>query len=120
MHQQQYRPMSACAVYAGQHGSKMFICESSVRQRTSLERDSVSLKALSSFSTMFPLFSSSRTGQNRDWFIQKLTHSHTITPWVTSLLKTLWEKEKLLVTSNFSFSQCFLPAWVTFCHFLQI
>ena len=25
-------------------------------------------------------------------------------PWETSLLKTLWEKEKLLVTSNFSFS----------------
>ena len=25
-------------------------------------------------------------------------------PWETSLLKTLWEKEKLLVTSNFSFA----------------
>ena len=25
-------------------------------------------------------------------------------PWETGLLKTLWEKEKLLVTSNFSFS----------------
>ena len=25
-------------------------------------------------------------------------------PWETSLLKTLWEKEELLVTSNFSFS----------------
>ena len=25
-------------------------------------------------------------------------------PWETSLLKTLWKKEKLLVTSNFSFS----------------
>ena len=24
--------------------------------------------------------------------------------WETSLLKTLWEKEKLLITSNFSFS----------------
>ena len=37
-----------------------------------------------------------------------LTHSHTMTlfddPWETSLLKTLWEKEKLLVMSNFSFS----------------
>ena len=36
-----------------------------------------------------------------------LTHSHTITPFDTpakqALLKTLWEKEKLLVTSNFSF-----------------
>ena len=37
-----------------------------------------------------------------------------------SLLKTLWEKEKLLVTSNFSFSpQCFLSFRITFCHFLQ-
>ena len=25
-------------------------------------------------------------------------------PWETNLLKTLWEKEKLLVMSNFSFS----------------
>ena len=39
-------------------------------------------------------------------------------PWETSLLKTLWEKEKLLLTSNFSFfPQCFLPLWITFCHF---
>ena len=38
-----------------------------------------------------------------------LTHSNTVTPFDApgkqSLLKTLWEKEKLLVTSNFSFSQ---------------
>ena len=39
----------------------------------------------------------------------------------TSLLKTLREKKKLLVTSNFSFfPQCFLPVWITFCHFRQI
>ena len=32
-------------------------------------------------------------------------HNDTFScPWETSLLKTLWEKEKLLVTSNFSFS----------------
>ena len=42
-------------------------------------------------------------------------------PWETSLLKTLWEKEKLLVTSNFSFSHSvFLPVWITFFHFCQI
>ena len=36
----------------------------------------------------------------------------------TSLLKTLWENEKLLVTSNFSFSQSFfLPLGKTSCHF---
>ena len=37
-----------------------------------------------------------------------LTHSHSMTPFdaplETSLLKTLWEKEKLLIKSNFSFS----------------
>ena len=34
-----------------------------------------------------------------------------------SLLKTLWEKEKLLVTSNFSFfPQCYLPIRRTYCH----
>ena len=38
----------------------------------------------------------------------------------TRLLKTLWEKEKLLVTSNFSFSQCFLPIRRTFYHFQRI
>ena len=32
-------------------------------------------------------------------------HNNTFwRPWETSLLKTLWEKEKLLVTSNFSFT----------------
>ena len=43
-------------------------------------------------------------------------------PWFllvsnTSPLKTLREKEKLLVTSNFSFfPYCFLPFWKTFSH----
>ena len=48
---------------------------------------------------------------NKPWFLHVLS---------TSLLKTLWEKEKLLVMSNFTFSpQCFLPVWRTFCHFHQ-
>ena len=38
---------------------------------------------------MFSLF------QHNDTFLH---------PWETNLLKTQWEKEKLLVTSNFSFS----------------
>ena len=44
-------------------------------------------------------------------------------PWfvrvcITSLTKTLWEKEKLLVTSNFSFSHSvFSYILRTFCHF---
>ena len=47
-------------------------------------------------------------------------------PWFlhvcgTSRLKTLWEKEKLLATSNFYFSySVFLPFKKTFCHFYQI
>ena len=47
---------------------------------------------------------------NKPWF------SHVC--W-KSLLKTLWEKKKLLVTSNFFFSQCFLPILRTFCNFHQ-
>ena len=38
-------------------------------------------------------------------------------PWETSVLKTLWEKEKLLVKRNYSFSQCFLLVWITFLPF---
>ena len=37
---------------------------------------------------------------NKPWFLRVCS---------TCLFKTLWEKKKLLVTSNFSFSQCFLP-----------
>ena len=38
----------------------------------------------------------------------------------TSLLKSQREKEKLLITSNFSFlPQCFPPVWRTFCYFHQ-
>ena len=32
-------------------------------------------------------------------------------PWQASLLKTLWEKEKLLVTSNFSFTHSVFYPW---------
>ena len=35
---------------------------------------------------------------NKPWFLRV---------WSTSLLKTLWEEEKWLVTSNFSFSHIF-------------
>ena len=38
-----------------------------------------------------------------------------------SLLKMLWEKEKLLMTSNCSFfPQHFLPFWKNSCHFSEI
>ena len=42
------------------------------------------------------------------WFsllVNPFPHKDTFwRPWETSLLKTLWEKEKLLITSNFSFT----------------
>ena len=54
-----------------------------------------------------------------------LTHSQTSASFYIYLqksksLKTLWDKEKLLITSNFYFSQCFLPFQRTCCHFHQI
>ena len=49
---------------------------------------------------------------NKSWFLRFCS---------TSLLKMLWEKKKLPVTSNFSFfPQCLLALWRTFCHFRQI
>ena len=47
--------------------------------------------------------------QSQNYFvvckINPFPHNDTFwRPWETSLLKILWEKEKLLVTSNFSFS----------------
>ena len=46
---------------------------------------------------------------NKPWFSRVFSTSHS---------KTLGEKEKLLVTSNFSLSpQCFLAVLRTFCHF---
>ena len=49
---------------------------------------------------------------NKLWFLHVCS---------TSLLKIPWEKEKLLITSNFSFSpRFFYPFWRTVCHFNQI
>ena len=42
---------------------------------------------------------------HKPMFFNLFPHNDTFWhPWKTSLLKTLWEKEKLLVMSNFSFS----------------
>ena len=49
---------------------------------------------------------------NNPWFLRVCS---------TSLLKTLWEKEKLLVTSKFLlFPKCFLTFSRTFCNFRYI
>ena len=46
-----------------------------------------------------------QTCKNMALFGKGFPHNDTFwRPWVTSLLKKLWEKEKLLVTSNFSFT----------------
>ena len=48
---------------------------------------------------------------NKPWFLRVYSIIY---------LKTLWEKEKLLVTSHFSFSHSvFYPFWTTFFHFHQ-
>ena len=48
-------------------------------------------------------------------FVNPFPHNYTFwRPWETSLLKTLWNAQFLL------FPQCFLPVWITFCHFGQI
>ena len=50
--------------------------------------------------------------QNEYLLSKGLTLSQTclgLYMYITGLLKTLWEKEKLLMMSNFSFSQYFLP-----------
>ena len=56
-------------------------------------------------------------------FLKKGFNPFPNKPWLlrvcsTSLLKTLGEKEKLLITSNFSFSHNVF--WITFFHFNQI
>ena len=51
--------------------------------------------------------------QNKPWFFTCLRYK--------PFENTAAEKEKLLITSNFSFSpQCYLPVWRTFCHFHHI
>ena len=41
-------------------------------------------------------------------------------PWETSLLKTLGKGEIASNEQFLLFPQCFLPTWITFCHFHQI
>ena len=49
---------------------------------------------------------------NNPWFLRVCS---------TSILRAMWENEKLLVKSNFSFfPHCFLPFWRTFLHSNQI
>ena len=59
-------------------------------------------------------------------FARSLILFQTSPGYCLSAVQVFWKhwwggEEKLLVTSNFSFSPlCFLPFWRTFCHFHQI
>ena len=57
---------------------------------------------------MFTALGLEKSSENTFLYGKELTHSHTMTPFDApgkqAFLKTLWEKEKLLVMSNFSFS----------------
>ena len=64
------------------------------------------------YGSYFPFYMNLNPFPNKPWFLRVCS---------TTLLKSPWEKEKLLLTSNFSFfPQCFLPIWRTFFHFHQI
>ena len=71
--------------------------------------------------SLVPIVSSINPFPNKPWFLRVFS---------TSLLKTLWEKEKLLVTSNFSFSHSvfylfvelsaiFIPSEIVVCKLFQ-
>ena len=62
-------------------------------QRACLSGDNVDMLVLLTKNTIIP--EDLNPFPNKPWFLRVCS---------TSLLKTLWEKEKLLITSNFSFS----------------
>ena len=77
-----------------------------------LEKDKWLIPSNSSCVQNFLLFIYFNHFPNKLWFLRLCS---------SSLLKTLWKKEKLLVTSNFSFSHSvFYPFGWTFCHFHPI
>ena len=53
-----------------------------------------------------------------------LTHSHTMTPLMPlgnkPFEKTVGKGEIARTEQFLLFPQCFLPVWITFCHFRQI
>ena len=66
--------------------------------------------------------------QTADFVSFDLTHSYTMTPFEAPA-KTLWEKPfentvgkgEIACNEQFLlFLQCFLPIWITFCHFRQV
>ena len=68
----------------------------------------VFIKAINPFpNTLFWDCAKFKENADNNWNVVIIPFPHNDAfwrPWETSLLKTLWEKEKLLVTSNFSFT----------------
>ena len=62
--------------------------------------------------------------QNEYLWSKGLTHSHTMTPFDAPgnnpFENTVGEGEIALNERFLLFPQCFLPVWITFCHFHQI
>ena len=76
-----------------------------MKQRKTVEKEENGVKQhcllFQHFQTLICLKLGINPFPNKPWFLRVCS---------TSLLKTLWEKEKLLLTSNFSlFKMCFLP-----------
>ena len=68
-------------------------------------------------STLFLTKFFSRIGIIQWYLTLSQTSQRAMRVCSTRLLKTLWEKEKLLVTSNFSFSHCFFTRLENFIPF---
>ena len=61
---------------------------------------------------------------NVPWTCKELTHSDTmtqLTPLGNKPFENIVGKGEIARNDQFLlFPQCFLPAWITFCHFRQI
>ena len=55
--------------------------------------------------------------------MNKLTHSNTMTPfdapWIQAFENTVGKGEIARNEQFLLFPQCFLPVWITFCHFIK-
>ena len=65
-----------------------------------------------------------QTRKNQGLFGKRLTHYHTMTPFDTpgkqAIENTVGKGENARNKQFLLVPQCFLPVWITFCHFRQI
>ena len=75
---------------------------------------------------MEPATSCSQVQNATDWAMVpcRLTYSYTMIPFDTPRQQAFWKhfgKKEIARNEQFLlFPQCFLPIWITFCHFRQI